>query len=55
MEQVGSYDYVGAEAVEPFLDGSMHARGVTFEKSGHMPHLDDKDAFLPCIATFLDE
>jgi len=49
----GGHDYCGREAVEPLLHGLPNGRGVLFEKSSHMPHLEAKERFLDCVTEFL--
>jgi L-proline amide hydrolase len=51
----GKYDEATPEVVRPYADGIADVRWQIFEESSHMPHVEEKDAFLKAVAAFLDQ
>lgn len=51
----GRYDQCTDAVVRRTLDGIPDARAVRFEHSGHIPNLDEPEAFNAAVARFLDE
>jgi L-proline amide hydrolase len=51
----GRYDEATPEVVRPYADGIADVRWQVFENSSHMPHVEEKDAFLAAVAAFLDQ
>lgn len=50
----GRHDEATPLVVAPFLDHVPGSRGVVFEESSHMPHVEETDRCLRVLAAFLD-
>ncbi|PKE28506.1 alpha/beta hydrolase [Rahnella sp. AA] len=50
----GRYDEAAPEVVQPFADHIKGAEWVIFENSSHMPHVEEREACMECVAEFLD-
>ena len=51
----GRYDEATPAVVQPFADNIKGARWVIFEKSSHMPHVEETEKCIKTVAEFLDE
>ena len=51
----GRYDEATPAVVQPFADNIKGARWVIFEKSSHMPHVEETEKCMKTVAEFLDE
>jgi L-proline amide hydrolase len=40
--------------VQPYADGIADVRWQIFPDSSHMPHVEERDAYLAAVAAFLD-
>ncbi|KAI1320136.1 proline iminopeptidase [Xylariaceae sp. FL0255] len=49
----GRYDEVRDAAIEPWFWALPRVRWVTFEKSAHMPHIEEPERFMDLCASFL--
>jgi len=50
----GEYDEATPEVVRPYADGIADVRWQIFPNSSHMPHVEEKEAFLAAVAAFID-
>ena len=50
----GRYDEATPAVVQPFADNIKGARWVIFEKSSHMPHVEETEKCMKTVAEFLD-
>ena len=51
----GRHDEATPVVVQPFADNIKGARWVIFEKSSHMPHVEETEKCMKTVAEFLDE
>jgi L-proline amide hydrolase len=51
----GRHDEATPAVVQPFADNIKGARWVIFEKSSHMPHVEETEKCIKTVAEFLDE
>ncbi len=51
----GRHDEATPATVQPYADNIPDVRWTVFENSSHMPHVEEKDACLSAVATFLNE
>lgn len=51
----GRYDEATPTVVQPFADNIPNARWTIFERSSHMPHVEEREACMRTVAAFLDE
>ncbi len=51
----GRYDEATPAVVQPFADNIEGARWVIFEKSSHLPHVEETGKCIKTVAEFLDE
>ncbi|WP_119270143.1 proline iminopeptidase-family hydrolase [Taklimakanibacter deserti] len=51
----GRYDEATPKVVQPFADNIKGARWEIFEKSSHMPHVEETGKCMKTVAEFLDE
>jgi L-proline amide hydrolase len=51
----GKYDEATQDCVRPFADHIPNARWRVFSESSHMPHVEERDAFMHLLAGFLDD
>ncbi|NDL65451.1 proline iminopeptidase-family hydrolase [Acerihabitans arboris] len=49
----GRFDEAAPEVVQPFKDQIAGAEWVIFEQSSHMPHVEERDACMRVVETFL--
>lgn len=49
----GRYDEATEATVQPFADRIPDVRWHIFEQSSHMPHVEEEEAYLDLVATFL--
>ncbi|WAJ28267.1 proline iminopeptidase-family hydrolase [Antarcticirhabdus aurantiaca] len=49
----GAYDEATAECVQPFIDRIPKVESEVFPQSSHMPHVEEKEACLSRVETFL--
>lgn len=50
----GRYDEATPATVQPFADGIADVRWQIFEASSHMPHVEEREACMACVAAFLE-
>jgi L-proline amide hydrolase len=51
----GAKDIATPECVQPFVDDIPKARQRVFPESSHMPHIEERDAFIRVVSGFLSE
>ena len=51
----GRYDEATPATVQPFADGIADVQWEIFEHSSHMPHVEERDACMACVARFLEQ
>ncbi|MGY2365243.1 proline iminopeptidase-family hydrolase [Pseudomonas azotoformans] len=51
----GRYDEATPATVQPFADGIADVQWQIFEQSSHMPHVEERDACMACVARFLEQ
>lgn len=51
----GRYDEATPATVQPFADGIANVQWQIFEASSHMPHVEEREACMACVAAFLDQ
>ncbi|KGE67231.1 MULTISPECIES: proline iminopeptidase-family hydrolase [Pseudomonas] len=51
----GRYDEATPATVQPFADGIADVLWQIFEQSSHMPHVEERDACMACVARFLEQ
>ena len=51
----GRHDEATPACVQPFADNIKGARWVIFEKSSHMPHVEEHEKCMKTVGAFLDE
>ena len=51
----GRYDEATPAVVQPFADNIKGARWVIFEKSSHLPHVEETEKCMKTVAAFLAE
>jgi L-proline amide hydrolase len=51
----GRHDEATPAVVRPFADNIKGARWVVFEKSSHMPHVEETAKCMKTVTEFLDE
>ncbi|MBO0878521.1 MAG: proline iminopeptidase-family hydrolase [Pseudonocardia sp.] len=51
----GAHDEATEDCVRPFADRIPNVRWRVFAESSHMPHVEERDAFMRLIAGFLDD
>ncbi|OCJ09239.1 amino acid amidase [Rhizobium sp. AC44/96] len=51
----GRYDEATPATVQPFMDGIKGARWEIFEHSSHMPHVEEQEACMRVVGTFLNQ
>jgi L-proline amide hydrolase len=51
----GRYDEATEATVQPFADRIPDVRWSVFEDSSHMPHVEEEDAYMDVVATFLED
>lgn len=49
----GRFDEATPATVQPFADGISDVRWQIFEQSSHMPHVEEREACMACVAEFL--
>ncbi|MEV3871764.1 proline iminopeptidase-family hydrolase [Streptomyces sp. NPDC049906] len=50
----GAHDEAGEASVRPFLERVPDVRGRCFPDSSHMPHVEERGAYMRAVADFLD-
>ncbi len=50
----GRHDEATPATIQPYADRIPDVRWHVFENSSHMPHIEEKDIFLPNVCEFLD-
>ncbi|KAB0512962.1 proline iminopeptidase-family hydrolase [Pseudomonas extremorientalis] len=50
----GRYDEATPATVQPFADGIANVQWQIFEASSHMPHVEEREACMACVAAFLE-
>ena len=50
----GHHDEATRACVQPYADHIKGARWVIFEKSSHMPHVEEKELCMKTVGDFLD-
>jgi len=51
----GQYDEATPETVRPFAERIPNARWHIFPNSSHMPHVEERDAYMKVVQDFLEE
>jgi L-proline amide hydrolase len=51
----GRYDEATPDTVRPYAEGIPNARWQIFENSSHMPHVEERHAYMQLVEEFLDE
>jgi L-proline amide hydrolase len=51
----GRYDEATPATVQPFADGIANVQWQIFEASSHMPHVEEREACMACVAAFLEQ
>jgi L-proline amide hydrolase len=51
----GKYDEAAPSTVQPFADAIPDVRWRMFEHSSHVPHIEEREAYMDLVAAFLDE
>jgi L-proline amide hydrolase len=51
----GRYDEATEATVQPFADHIPDVRWEIFPHSSHMPHVEEEDAYIRLVGTFLDQ
>ncbi|ETK13912.1 proline iminopeptidase-family hydrolase [Pseudomonas sp. FH1] len=51
----GRYDEATPATVQPFADSIADVQWQIFEHSSHMPHVEERDACMACVARFLEQ
>jgi len=51
----GRFDEATPATVQPFADGIANAQWQIFEQSSHMPHVEEREACMACVAGFLEQ
>lgn len=51
----GRHDEATEACVRPFADGIADVRWTIFEQSSHMPHVEERAAFMRTVGAFLDQ
>ncbi|MGW6461755.1 proline iminopeptidase-family hydrolase [Streptomyces sp. NPDC055078] len=49
----GAFDEAGDDTVRPFAERIAGARWIRFEESSHMPHVEEREAYMTEVAAFL--
>lgn len=50
----GRYDEAAPSTVQPFADGIPDVRWHVFERSSHMPNVEEREAYMSLVGDFLD-
>jgi L-proline amide hydrolase len=51
----GRHDEAAPSTVQPYADRIPNVRWHVFEDSSHMPHVEERDAYMSLVNAFLDE
>ena len=51
----GRFDEATPATVQPFADGIADVQWQIFEQSSHMPHVEEREACMACVAGFLEQ
>lgn len=51
----GRFDEATPATVQPFADGIANVQWQIFEQSSHMPHFEEREACMACVAGFLEQ
>jgi len=51
----GRYDEAAPSTVQPFADAIPDVRWHIFEESSHVPHIEERDAYMALVQQFIDE
>ncbi|MHA4968331.1 proline iminopeptidase-family hydrolase [Pseudomonas extremorientalis] len=51
----GRSDEATPATVQPFADGIANVQWQIFEASSHMPHVEEREACMACVAAFLEQ
>lgn len=51
----GKYDEAAPSTVRPFADGIPDVRWHIFEHSSHVPHIEERHAYMELVQRFIDE
>lgn len=51
----GRFDEATPATVQPFADGIANVQWQIFEQSSHMPHVEEREACMACVAGFLEQ
>jgi L-proline amide hydrolase len=51
----GRYDEAAPSTVQPFADAIRDVRWHIFEESSHVPHIEERDAYMALVQQFIDE
>jgi L-proline amide hydrolase len=51
----GRFDEATPATVQPFADGIGDVQWQIFEHSSHMPHVEEREACMACVAAFLEQ
>ncbi|MEU0987868.1 proline iminopeptidase-family hydrolase [Streptomyces sp. NPDC005953] len=50
----GAFDEAGDDTVRPFVERIPNARWIRFDASSHMPHIEERRAYMAAVADFLN-
>jgi L-proline amide hydrolase len=50
----GAHDEATDDTVRPYAEKIPNARWITFPDSSHLPHVEEREAFMTAVADFLD-
>ena len=50
----GGHDEAAPSTVQPFADGIPDVRWHIFEQSSHVPHIEERNAYMPLVQDFID-
>ncbi len=50
----GAYDEAAPSTVQPFADGIPDVRWHIFEESSHVPHIEERNAYMNLVQEFID-
>jgi L-proline amide hydrolase len=50
----GRYDEAAPSVVQPFADAIPDVRWRIFEQSSHVPHIEERDAYMALVKEFID-
>ena len=50
----GGYDEAAPSTVQPFADAIPDVRWHIFEQSSHVPHIEERSAYMALVQDFVD-